>query len=273
MNALWLKQVRGVLGLEMRKTLFSGRAFPLYLLSLLPVLLITLFVIIHHLLGDDSEIPGLNSYSLFYAVVYQFILRFLLFVGCVWTFMNLFRGEIIDRSLHYYFLAPIRREVLVAGKFVSGFVATSLFFTGSALLTLFLAYCAHGVGAAIGFVFSAQGIGHMLGYASVTVLACLGYGAVFLVVGLFFKNPVVPGAIIWVLEGANPFMPALLKKISVIFYLDSMLPVKLPNGPFAIIADPVPVWLAVPGFLIFTAVTLFVAALKIRQYEISYAGD
>jgi hypothetical protein len=64
-----------------------------------------------------------------------------------------------------------------------------------------------------------------------------------------------------------------LKKISVIFYLESMLPVKLPNGPFAIIADPVPVWLAVPGFFIFTAATLVVAAMKIRSMEISYASD
>lgn len=273
MNALWVRQVRGVLGLEMRKTLFSGRAIPLYLLALLPVALITLFVIVFKLFGESNDIPALNSFSQFYARLYQFILRLLLYIGCVWTFMNLFRGEIIDRSLHYYFLSPIRREVLVAGKFLSGLVATSLFFTASALGTLFIAYCVHGFSAAIGFVFSAQGIGHILGYASVTLLACLGYGAVFLVVGLFFKNPIVPAAVIWVLELANPFMPAVLKKVSVIFYLESMLPVKLPDGPFAIIADPVPIWLAVPGFFIFTAATLVLAALKIRRMEISYASD
>ena len=82
MNALWLRQVRGILGLEMRKTLFSARALPLYMMALLPVGLVTLFVIMHKLLGDDGDIPSLNSFSLFYAVLYQFILRLLLFIGC-----------------------------------------------------------------------------------------------------------------------------------------------------------------------------------------------
>ena len=43
--------------------------------------------------------------------------------------MNLFRGEVVDRSLHYYFLAPVRREVLVVGKYLSGLIATIALFT------------------------------------------------------------------------------------------------------------------------------------------------
>ena len=54
-------------------------------------------------------------------------------------------------------------------------------------------------------------------------------------IGLFFKNPIVPAAAIFLWEGINPFLPALLKKISVIFYLESMLPVTIDAGPFAVI--------------------------------------
>ena len=48
--------------------------------------------------------------------------------------MNLFRGEILDRSLHFYFLAPIRREVLMAGKFLAGLLATCTIFVTSEVL-------------------------------------------------------------------------------------------------------------------------------------------
>ncbi len=52
-----------------------------------------------------------------FAVYYGgLILRTVVFFGCAWIFMNLFRGDIVDRSLHFYFLSPVRREVLVVGK-------------------------------------------------------------------------------------------------------------------------------------------------------------
>ena len=67
-------------------------------------------------LGDDAIV---------FAGVFQFFfLRLVIFFGCLGVFMNLFRGEILDKSLHFYFLAPIRREVLMAGKFLAGLLAT-----------------------------------------------------------------------------------------------------------------------------------------------------
>ena len=49
-----------------------------------------------------------------------FYLRFGIFFGCLGLFSWLFRGEIVEKTLHYYFLAPVRREVLIAGKFLAG---------------------------------------------------------------------------------------------------------------------------------------------------------
>ena len=99
------------------------------------------------------------------------------------------------------------------------------------------------------------------------------YGAIFLVVGLYFRNPIIPAVIIFLWEGINFLLPPLLKKVSVVFYLQSMLPVPVDDGPFAVIADPVSAWLAVPGLLVFTALTLVVAGLRIRGMEISYSSD
>src|SRR5262249_50540060 len=53
---------------------------------------------------------NLGRDSIMFAGVFQFFfLRLAVFFGCLGIFMNLFRGEILDRSLHFYFLAPIRR--------------------------------------------------------------------------------------------------------------------------------------------------------------------
>ena len=75
--------------------------------------------------------------TIVFAGVFQFFyLRLAIFFGCLGVFMNLFRGEILDKSLHFYFLAPIRREVLMVGKFLAGLLATCLIFVTSELLQI-----------------------------------------------------------------------------------------------------------------------------------------
>ena len=84
--------------------------------------------------------PGLPQDSLIFATVFQFFfLRLAIFFGCVGIFTNLFRGELIDKSLHFYLLAPIRREVLVVGKYLAGLIATVVIFTTSTALQLWVA--------------------------------------------------------------------------------------------------------------------------------------
>ena len=70
-----------------------------------------------------------------FAGVFQFFyLRLAIFFGCLGIFMNLFRGEMLDKTLHFWFLAPARREVLLAGKYGAGLIASTVIFAGGALL-------------------------------------------------------------------------------------------------------------------------------------------
>ena len=56
-----------------------------------------------------------------FAGIFQFFyLRLAVFFGCLGMFVYLFRGEMTNRTLHYWFLAPARREVLLAGKYAAG---------------------------------------------------------------------------------------------------------------------------------------------------------
>jgi hypothetical protein len=259
--------------LEMRKNLLSARAIPMYLLAALPLALSAIVILVNTIMGTHDDVTGPAEASMIYSIIYRLlIIRGVVFFGCVWMFMNLFRGEVLDRSLHYYFLCPIRREVLVGAKFVSAWFTTVVLFGGSTVLSYVSLY-GYMSGTGVSGALSGGSLGHLLSYIGVTILGCLGYGAVFLFAGLFLRNPIVPALIVYVWEWINGFLPAVLKKISVIFYLQSMMPVPVTEGPFAIVADPVSVWWAVPGLTLFTAATLFIAALRIRSMEISYASD
>lgn len=274
MNPLWIRQVRGMMRMELKKNLLSRRAIPIYVLAALPVGLASMIFIVSSIVDPPSDLMDTGGASVFFAGIYMAgILRFVIFFGCVVTFMNLFRGEILDRSLHYYFLVPIKREVLVAGKFVSGWISTTVIFTLSVFTTHAILFLIVGIGEMFKFYLSPTGIGHALAYAGVTALACLGYGAVFLLLGMFFRNPVIPAIVLFLWEGINPFLPSLLKKISVIYYVESLCPVSITGSNFQILADPAPLWLSLPGILTVSALVLVVSGLRARHMEIEYGQD
>jgi hypothetical protein len=77
-----------------------------------------------------------------------------------------------------------------------------------------------------------------------------GLWAFFLVVGLFIRNPIIPALLLYGWEWLNFLLPPLLKKVSVIHYLNSLVPVPVSEGPFAVVADPTPAWIAIPSLLI-----------------------
>src|SRR5207344_682982 len=71
---------------------------------------------------------------IFAGIFQYFYLRLAIFFGCLGIFMNLFRGEMLDKTLHFWFLAPARREVLLGGKYLAGLIAAVLIFTVGATL-------------------------------------------------------------------------------------------------------------------------------------------
>ncbi|MGH9875345.1 MAG: hypothetical protein ACRD9S_23060, partial [Pyrinomonadaceae bacterium] len=118
--SLWFRQIRAIFRLEIEKNFLGRRSILLYLLALLPIVPL---VLLAPFTPPGREWHDFTQYNMIFAVFYGgFILRTVVFFGCAWIFMNLFRGDIIDRSLHFYFLSPVRREVLVVGKYFSGLV-------------------------------------------------------------------------------------------------------------------------------------------------------
>ena len=257
--------------LDVEKNFFGKRAVLVYLLAALPVGLLGLIAILPPPAQDWMDF---SQYPAIFSVIYNtLILRTVIFFGCAWIFMNLFRGEIVDRSLHYYFLSAVRRDVLVTGKYLSGLVTSIILFTTVTVVCLSLLFFPHFFSASTRFFLDGAGLGQLFTYIGITILACIGYGAFFLVVGLFFRNPIIPAMFLYGWEWLNFLLPPLLKKISVIHYLNSLVPVPLSEGPIAVAAEPTPAWISIPGLLIVTALVLFAASRRIRRMEISYGSD
>jgi len=269
--ALWLRQLGAIFRLEIEKNFLSRRSLLIYLIALLPLFPLALLA---PFTPPGNEWRDFNQYSVIYSIIYNgLILRTLIFFGSAWIFMNLFRGEMVDRSLHYYFLSAVRREVLVVGKYISGLVTSIILFTTTTVVAMLLLYFPHFYSQSVRYFTEGRGLTQLLTYAGITILACIGYGAFFLVVGLFIRNPIIPALLLYGWEWLNFLLPPLLKKISVIHYLNSLVPVPLSEGPFAVIADPTPAYIAVPSMLVVTIIVLILAAYRIRHMEIRYGSD
>jgi ABC-type transport system involved in multi-copper enzyme maturation permease subunit len=230
---------------------------------------------------DRTDSDNISDESVVFATLFQlYYLRLAVFFGCVGIFVNLFRGELLDKSLHFYLLTPIRREVLLAGKFAAGLSAAVVIFAGGAALqigAMLSEFKAHDISAYL----NSGGWAHIASYLFVTALACLGYGSIFLAAGLLFSNPIVPAAIVLLWESANLFVPGVLKKISLIFYLQTFCPVSFPqdNGlalPLRLLvsaAQPATRAAALVTIAALTLVAFALAAQRARTLEINYSAE
>jgi hypothetical protein len=216
---------------------------------------------------------------IFAGIFQYFYLRLAIFFGCLGIFMYLFRGEMSNRTLHFWFLAPARREVLLAGKYAAGLIAAAVIFSGGALLTFAAMVWPHDA-VDVQAYWNAGGMGHVFWYAAAAALGCVGYGSVFLAVGMYVRNPIIPAAVLLAWEGASGILPHALQKMSILYYLQSLCPVPAP------IENDVPMLIrllaapaapasrpgAILGLLLLTAFVLWIAGLAARRMQIAYGG-
>jgi ABC-type transport system involved in multi-copper enzyme maturation permease subunit len=270
--SLWWIQFRRFARIEIRRNLFTRRAWWIYFLAFIP----TLLLLLHLLIDTHPDFNLSEDTGVLAGVVQLYYVRLGIFFGCLGIFSRLIRGEMIERSLHYYLLSPVRREVILLAKFFAGAVSAVVLFGSAVLADFLLMYAGYGA-AGRDFMFHGPGLGQVEAYLLIVVLACLGYGSVFLLLSLMFRNP-MPGAMLllgW--EAINPVMPSLLQKFSVASYLRHLMPVSVPaEGVFALLTvetEPVSAWVAVLGLSALIAAILVYSCIRMRRLEIRYSTD
>jgi ABC-type transport system involved in multi-copper enzyme maturation permease subunit len=254
---------------EVMRSLFSRRALPILLLVGMPLAL----MVLRALFMPEAARQAVGHATTEFAEVFNlFILRFIIFFANAVIFVRLFRGEMLDKSLHYTLLAPLRREVLVGGKYLGGVIASIAIAIPATALTYLLVFLPHGA-AGLARMTSAAGLGQLAWYLVMVILAAFSYGALFLLAGLFFKNPMVPAVLFLGWEMLTPFLPTLLKYFSFVHYLVSFAPVPVTLGAFALLAEPVPRWVALLAIIAASAVLVALATLAARRLEVTYSAD
>jgi energy-coupling factor transporter transmembrane protein EcfT len=275
--ALWKSQLLSIVWMELRKNFITKRGFWIYLLALAPAAIVWMHSVVA--MNRPAEtMHDLSKDTTILAFIFTtFFLRPVVFFGCVGIFTYLFRGELVERSLHYYFLAPVRREVLVGAKYLAGVVTASCFFGGSIVLTFAGMYVHYPQYEVSEFLSNGGGYSNLASYLAITVLACIAWGAVNLWMGIRWRNPIVPSVTLLVWESLNAFLPAWLRKFSVLHYLQSMNPVagdlRGAGAIFGTTADPVPAWLAVLCLFAISAGMLALSVRQLKRTEISYSAD
>ena len=270
---LYASQVAVLVRNEVRRNLFTRRRIWVYFLALIPVIII----LIHYFVDKNNSPAQIEEDGVVLAGIVQlYYFRLGIFFACMGIFTWLFRGEMVERTLHYQFLVPVRKEVLVVGKFLAGAIISIALFETAVLACFYLTYSRFGP-AGRSYVFDGPGLGQLGSYLLVTALACLGYGAVFLALSLLFKNPIIPGVMLMGWEAICPIFPAWAQRLSVTFYLKNLCPVNLPaDGPlaiFTIVAEPVSPFLAVFGLLCLSLAILVLSCFLIHRLEITYTAE
>ena len=232
-------------------------------------------------IGRSGATQSLPQLLLVFASVYQlYFVRLAIFFGCAGIFTNLFRGEMLDKSLHFYLLAPIPRPVLVAGKYLAGLFATAVIFSSSTALQFYALLRGYD-SVTVHEYLQRDGWHHIAAYMGISVLACAVYGSIFLTAGLIAKNPAVIAALLLLWESVNAFIPGSLKMASIVFYIQSLCPIEAPPD---VTIPPMLLALVAPvervstftGIAVMTILALLVLAgsgLVSRKLEINYSAD
>jgi hypothetical protein len=159
-------------------------------------------------------------------------------------------------------------------------MASAAIFGGGALLMFAAMIWPHDA-VEIQSYWNAGGIGHVFWYVAAATLGCVGYGSVFLAVGLYVRNPIIPAAVLLAWEGAAGILPHALQKLSILYYVQSLCPIPPPmddDAPLLIRllaapAAPASRPGAILGLLLVTAFVLFIASLAARRMHISYGAE
>src|SRR5271168_557808 len=156
---LWWLQARRVTRIEVRRNLLTWKAWWVYFLAFIPALIILLHTVLDHHpsseIADDTEVLA--------GIVQVYYIRLGVFFGCLGIFSRLIRGEMIDRSLHFYLLSPVRREVLLLAKFAAGSISALLLFGSAVIAGFALIYSGFGA-AGRDYVFNGPGLSQLGAY-------------------------------------------------------------------------------------------------------------
>ena len=160
--------------------------------------------------------------AIFGLMIWVFYLRFTVPVLGVFYGTSLIADEVEDKTITYLFTRPIPKGSVLVGKFFA-YLACTLFVVLPSVVIVYLSIVP--MRGSLGASFM-----DLLKDLALLTIGLAVYGAVFAFIGARFKRPLLVGLIfIFGWEQAALAFPGYLKKFTVAYYLQAMVPHAMPN--------------------------------------------
>jgi hypothetical protein len=250
------------------KRYWRGRRFAgVFVLAIAPLLILALPALLSG--NRDGRVPPPPiGYTQFFQL---FWLHLAIFFSCASVFSQLFRSEVQEKTLHYYYMVPIRREIVVLAKYLAGLSLVAPLFLSTSFVNYHLYFWPAPSGR--NWALTRIGTEHLMNYLFVVLLACIAYGALFMLIGLIFRNPMIPAIFVLLLESFGYVLPPIFQRMTIGLYLQRFIPLTVAHGPFAIMIEPpsATTSIVVLGFVCGTMIWL--STVILRRTQITYSVD
>jgi len=212
-----------ILDLSVGEMLWSRRTIFMGLVVGAPVLISLILRVLDMLGAPVFQIEGsrMAGPAIFGLMIWVFYLRFTVPVLGVFYGTSLIADEVEDKTITYLFTRPIPRGAVLVGKYLAYLVCTIFVVLPSVMLVYLLVVPMRGT---LG--------GSFIDLIKDLILLALGlavYGAVFAFIGARFSRPLLVGLIfVFGWEQAALAFPGYLKKLTVAYYLQALVPHAMP---------------------------------------------
>jgi ABC-type transport system involved in multi-copper enzyme maturation permease subunit len=207
----------------------------------------------------------INGPVIFGLMMWALFVRFSVPVLGVFYGTSLIADEVEDKTITYLFTRPIPRSAVLLGKYLAYLVCTIFVVLPSVVIVWLLIVP---MGGSLGLTFP-----DLLIDLGVLALGLAVYGALFAFIGASLKRPLLFGLVFVLgLEPLMMVMPGYLRRFSVAYYLQGLVPHAMPaNSPLSLIQD---LFREVPalstsliGLALITLVFLWLAARTVGRRE------
>lgn len=211
-----------IFDLSLGEMLWSRRTIFMLLVVGAPVAIAALLRVLVALGAPILEHTRMTGPAIFGLMIWVFYLRFTVPVLGVFYGTSLMADEVEDKTITYLFTRPIRRGAVLVGKYLAYLGCTVLVVLPSVVLVYLLIVPMQGN---LGGSFI-----DLLKDLALLALGLAVYGALFAFIGAKFKRPLLVGLIfIFGWEQAALAFPGYLKKFTVAYYLQALVPHAMPN--------------------------------------------
>ena len=220
----YLSSALRVFDLSVSEMLWSRRTIFMALVVGAPVLISVALRLLDAVGAPVFKMNGsmMAGPAIFGLMIWVFYLRFTIPVLGVFYGTSLIADEVEDKTITYLFTRPVRRGAVLVGKFFA-YMACTVFVVLPSVVVVYLAIVPMRGSLGASFIDLVKDL----------ILLAIGlaaYGAVFAFIGARFKRPLLVGLIfIFGWEQVALAFPGYLKKFTVAYYLQALVPHAMPS--------------------------------------------